>query len=1206
MTTHTMDWTTLPLEEGGRSLVEASAGTGKTWTITVLYLRLLLERRLSPRQIIVSTFTNMAAAELGERLRSRLLWALAEAKRHAQGECRDEDSPDRRWLHRRWHDGDVRSSDVQWLQAALSEFDAAPISTLHALCARILAEHPFAAGALFRGREMIDGKALQATLQADLWRVISQGDPNETLVRLAQEAQITFADLEHYMPYLIRPDVVVEPFDPFILVQQISDVVGDVSAWVDRVRAVLAQPGLLKANGSLKKAWHGMCDALQAGGQGLADIVVKYRDTLAQVKPWDGVNNAGKNHPELCRLLKESAEITRCLSPILLDRASHVGLRRFLAQAQRWCLQTLQHRLDAANQLTFDQLLTQVYAALERSSEGQRTLADALFAAWPVALVDEFQDTDPVQFGILDAIYTDANGAPRGRLVMIGDPKQAIYRFRGGDIHTYERARNTVPAPARLTLNVNHRSSPAYVAAVNQFYAITGQTLGPPESKTPILYEEVESSERWNRDDVPLLRSAVDDSPVTQPLVLHLHAAEEGGADLEMRALRSCADHIAQALSNRGYRIGERPLQPGDIAVLVPKHAQLQRLARLLRVRGIPCVTGSQQSVFESVAARDLRLVLHAVLHPEEAGAIRAALATRLLGAGADLQAMSGDTPGWDARSRQFHQWHAVLERKGPLALVMALLEQRAAQMLATSEGERLVTDVRHLGELLQDVWEDCGSGERLQAWFADQMRDEQDDGAADTRALRLESDAERVKLMTLHASKGLEFNVVFLPLMWKHTPRRKGSAELLSGNDTAGRPVKYLVMGSAFEDVDREQCEERYRVLYVALTRAKYACHLYALDAAVTTHDQDAPKSVVPEGAPLNELDLSRLQIEASHIRIVSGWDIDDDRGVWERAQPPLAISRQARPLPPVPNGPLWMRHSFSTLTPGHHQQSDQEESPAEDEVLAETFAPVVTDLLADEEHAGTCPELDVLADVAGADFGNAVHDLFEHRRAGQPLTPEAVLKALRVHGVRPHGCSIDMLAQPLARRLQTVLDTPLGEAGVRLADLAAHDMCAELEFHYWLDGVSLSALRKACEAHGATGLVPMRHQTLAGLMTGKIDLVFAHQGRFHVLDYKSNRLSQRLAGYAPAALEQAMDAAGYRFQALLYTVAVERYLRERLGAQYHRATHLGDCWYLFIRAVGLRLPDGTPCGVWHHRFEDGLLDAVQQVFGLNVQEAA
>ncbi|MDE2408014.1 MAG: UvrD-helicase domain-containing protein [Xanthomonadaceae bacterium] len=1195
------DWTTLPLEGAGRSLVEASAGTGKTWTIAVLYLRLLLEEKFSPRQIIVSTFTNAAAAELGERLRGKLLWALTEAAKHRDGIVSETGKhPDRDWICKRWREAPpVLEADVQRLQAALADLDAAPISTLHALCSRILADHPFAAGALFRAGEMIDGKALEAALVADLWRVIAQGGASDELVRLARAADIDRNTLKKYVPVLLQANVEVGGLEPATLRSRLG-FLGDLDAWASKVRGLLDDDGWFHKRSALRQTWRNLVDTLVP----VPGVVPGEIDLakLRAAKALTAISKAGIANPDIQALANVSEEIAAAVPEMEWDRAGSVPLRQFLAAAQRWCLAAMQARLEAANQSTFDQLLLKVRTALQ-PRDGQRALADALFAAWPVALVDEFQDTDPVQFGILDAIYTDDENAPRGRLVMIGDPKQAIYRFRGGDVQAYERAKAAVPEADRLTLGTNHRSSRGYVEAINQFYETTGSKLGPATSQTTIEYAPVQASGR--RDGEPL-RSAVDHAPIARPLVLHRLAPDDDAPDLETHALRICAGQIVQALSAVGYCIGNKRLEPGDIAVLLPSHAQIAKLATMLKARGVPCVTGSQKSVFETDVARELRLVLHAALHPDDPRTLRAALATRLCGVSlGSLQALRHDAVAWDVHASRFHTLRALLERGGPLALVAALLEQHAARLLDTVEGERMLTDLRHLGELLQEAWVDCGSGERLLAWLADQMADgAEGSDAADARALRLESDAARVKLMTLHASKGLEFGVVFLPLMWKHGPHNKG-ARLLASEDGAS---KYLVEGPAKELVKQQEYEERFRILYVALTRAIHACHVFVLPSEILTKQQRLEVA-------LNALDFSNLHsnTDADCIDVIEGWNAYPD-ATW-RGETGSDAVRNARALPAAPAGPLPMRHSFTTLSGGGRQRVAEEGGAAEDEVLLEQVAVQDAELASatrlQDTPATFHSQLDALAAVAGADFGNAVHALFEHRVPGQPFAPDAVLAALREHGVRPRAGNIDTLAAPLAQRLQAVLDTPLGSAtGPRLADLAAADMRAELEFNYLLDGASLRALRNACEANGEAGLAPVREQTLAGLMNGKIDLVFAHDGRFHVLDYKGNQLASGprscLQDYAPAALEHKMLATGYRFQALLYTIAVERYLRERLGDRYRRAAHLGDCWYLFIRAVGLQLPDGTPCGIWHHRFRDDLLDAVQGVLGLNLQEAA
>ncbi|MFN7183824.1 MAG: UvrD-helicase domain-containing protein [Thermomonas haemolytica] len=1200
------DWTALPLAGDGRSLVEASAGTGKTWTIAALYLRLLLEQGRSPRQIVVSTFTNAAAAELGERLRGKLLWALAEAAKSTADV--NTEAADARWLHARWQgDGDTRARDVRRLQGALAEFDAAPICTLHALCMRILAEHPFAAGALFRSPALVDGKALQAALAADLWRVIAQGDVGDELVALARAAGIERRTLDRYMPVLLQADVVVEGVGPDAFRDRL-DFLGDPDVWVAKVLRLVEDDTLFNATCTLRKAWPDVASAIVSAPGNLKQAKGRAK-TLADAAKMTGISAAGKKNPEVLELISQSpaiAEALQQISDVEIDRSQNVDLRKFLAAARRWCQAALQARLEAAGQMSFDAVLVAVRDALA-PRDGQRALADALFAAWPVALVDEFQDTDPVQFGILDAIYRDENDAPRGRLVMIGDPKQAIYRFRGGDVQTYARASADVAPGDRLVLDTNHRSSRGYVAALNRFYEAVGTRLGPPDTQTPILYQPVQGSAR--RDDKPL-RVGEEDVAVAQPLVLH-RLAEENDVDalpvLEVQALRACADHIAWALSARGYRIGTERLAPGDIAVLLPTNAQVAKLAAILKARGVPCVTGSQDSVFDTAVARELRLVLHAVLHADDPRALRAAYATRLWGGTlSGLQALRRDAGGWDALAARFHALHAVLERTGPLALVAALLEQHAARLLQTVAGERMLTDLRHLGELLQEAWEVDGGGERLLAWFADQMEGEGDaSDAAEARALRLESDARRVQLMTLHASKGLEFGVVFLPLLWKHGASRGGrqGAALLADPATG---AKVLVEGPAQDLVARQEYEERFRMLYVALTRAIHACHVFTLAPA-------HPARAKLQEVPLNALDLSALEADAEveGIACRAGWDAPEI--VEDGVAAADASLRVARALPPPPPGPLPLRHSFSTLAGGGRHRIAEEAGAAEDEALP-AQADATTE--ADPANAATIeptwhPELDALMGVAGTDFGNAVHALFEHRVPGRPITPDAALAALREHGVRPREGTLERLAVPLAHRLQAVLGAPLGDAhGPRLGALAAADLRAEMEFHYLLDGVSLRALRAACVAHGEPDLVPAREQALAGLMNGKIDLVFAHGGRFHVLDYKGNRLGSgpraSLEDYAPPALEAAMRASGYRLQALLYTVALERYLRERLGDAYHRAQHLGDCWYLFVRAVGLRLPDGTPCGVWRHRFGDALLDAVQAVLGARLGEVA
>ena len=576
--TEARDWRTLPLAGDGRTLVEASAGTGKTWTIGALYLRLLLEEHngqppLSPRQIVVATYTNAAADELRRRLRGRLLETLdlAASGFHLAPAPAPEHT-DRAWLHARWQRTDTLAADRERLGLALAELDLAPVSTLHRLCARILADHPFAAGAAFRTPEMVDSQQRVHELADDLWRLLQSDDAADPAAHAILQARNglhhvpTRDTVRHDLEGLMQPLVVVEADEVPL-------------AWLAQVQAtlepVVERPEIFARSTSvLLKQWKALAEFLASCPSGTPawDLLPKAKDVRTAL----GNLQHNQVKPEFHH--DPSVVAAAAITEPLLDAISRMQAlprARFLAAVQAWARAELDRRLGAAGQLGFDDLLTTVHDALRPTVDGARPLADALHQAWPVALIDEFQDTDPVQFGILDAIYRTGDGAPRGRLVLIGDPKQAIYRFRGGDIHTYERAKADVPDADRLTLDINRRSSDDFVEAVNQFYDVAGVRLGAPDSDTPIAFTRARPSGR--RAAQPY---AGPEGAGSRSLVLH--SAAEGEAD-ESSALRSCANRISRLLDPQGgHAIGDRALQASDLCVLVPNNGHAIAMLRLL------------------------------------------------------------------------------------------------------------------------------------------------------------------------------------------------------------------------------------------------------------------------------------------------------------------------------------------------------------------------------------------------------------------------------------------------------------------------------------------------------------------------------------------------------------------------------------------------------------------------------------------------
>lgn len=1163
-------WTALDLASPGRTLIEASAGTGKTWTISVLYLRLLLEQGLSPAQVVVTTFTDAAAQELRERLRGRLAWAEDQAL--AWPVETPADAPaDLAWLHARWHADPAQAGrDRLRLRLALADLDRAPVTTLHGLCKRILDDYPFESGASLQAGELVSADALLDEWAEDLWRQLQQGaaPPPPT-------APASLGELRRLLWAYLQPGVALWTPDADELARLLPAERADaLEALADRADVFLPRKS------ALRNALRAFAGWLRDRGQELKDSTLK---NLAAT-PWDDqLQPHVWDSPDDAALLRFVGGACRALGYAL--HADHVrAWQGWLAQVDAWRAE----RLAARGQLTFDELIARVGDALARP-DGR--LAARLFAEWPIALVDEFQDTDAQQYAILDAIYRERQGAARGRLVMIGDPKQAIYRFRGGDIRAYLAAAET--ADEVLRLDVNQRSASGLVEATNQFYALVGEALGRA-TDTPIRYEPVRAAGR--RDRAPL---TVDGAPLAQPLQLHLHTELPDSAPARRRAaLEACAAQIAAMLGEGRHRIGEAPLAPGDLAVLLPGNADITTLRTLLQRYRVPCVGAGRSSVFELPVARELHVLLHAVEHASDEGAVRAALATRLYGLDyATLKALRHEPDAWLVYEQQFAAWRTRWQREGVLAVVRALIERAAPRLLAGDDGERALTDLRHLGELLQAQAEAMRGPAQLLDWLARQRDGEEAGGdAAEERQLRIESDARRVRLMTLHASKGLEFPVVFLPLMWNHC-RNDRDTDVVIHEPLCDRRV--VGFGKAAKaQYDAEGQDERFRVLYVALTRAIHACHVYALPP-----DRPADGKRHKDGTPsAARKDPERAPLDAAIERLLQRQQAGDDLGVtaprlawstagwpWQAAPLPQAQddapARQARPLPAA--RPMAQVYSFSNLTRGAHAgaledqaASDEAAPPSADDALAE-IAP----------RAAAHPELLALAGVRGADIGNAMHAMFELRAIGQPMEGQRDLidRCLREFGVRLDEAGREAFIARLARRLQANLDTPL-LPGLRLGALPAHRQLAEMEFHYALDDASMAALREACTAMGEPTLVPFASSGhLRGRMTGKIDLILEHDGRYLVLDYKSNYLGEHVEDYLPGALATAMDAHHYRFQALLYTVALDRMLRQRLPG-YTRERHLGEAIYLFVRAVGL----GPDAGVWRHRFDDALIEAV------------
>ena len=1184
-----LDWRKMPLR--GRVLIEASAGTGKTWNIGVIYLRLLLESDLSVEKILVTTFTDAAAQELRERLRRRLI--ETEGLLESGSLDATSENPLEAWLAALCAGPEQTQQALRRIQLARTDLDRAPVSTIHAFCQRVQRDYPLESGAAFASDKLFDESQLQRECVEDFWRrryLAGAVDPREAELLLKDGPEGLLRDLGGLSNIT---DARIESGGLAELERQVAAL--ELPESIAELQRLIDDATLYKrSNAALRSRLTEIVKALRDSDE--AQLATSLSEVFEPEKlaGQESTSHAGElsSHPLILAL--------QTLRPLL-------GLRdvfargAVLADAARFCREEIPRRARQRHVLTFSMLIDTVHQRLCVDGASD-TLADRLFDAFPVALIDEFQDTDQRQFAIFDRIYRE-----RGTMVMIGDPKQAIYSFRGGDIAAYLRAAEQ--ADHRFSLGTNYRSSGALVDALNEWYGHVDGGFEHPK----IRYQHVAAA--GEADAKPY---SVDGKAVSKPLVIHPFRgdATKGDkplatlGDLDSLALDDCANRIAQLLNDPQQQIAGTRVGPGDIAVLLSTNPQIMALRERLLARGVPCVGSGRGNIFSGELAGELELLLFAVLHPDDDQAVRGALSTRLLGATLTQFTQWQEHPdAFEQELERFEDWRALVRQRGVLALIEAVLVARATALLALPEGERVLTDLRHLGELLAEQ-ESLQQGlDGLYAWLRE-MRLEGSDGdteAADERQLRIESDARRVQLLTIHASKGLEFPIVFLPLAWRiRSSDKKLAPKLLRYHDAADQ--RCVDLGSADFIAHRgqhfhEDLQERLRLLYVAMTRAVHGLHVYWVDRGPLADSDDAAWNraaidlLIRQAQRRLELteDESSLDALASAlkgIRIAPSFAHE-----WIGYHPPVEAPSPRAAQAPLPQlRPFQWLHSFSGLSRYAAAATTVDVSDNIDEPAQEQPAPDTGESIEDSRLLTLYP-------LRGPRFGDAVHKLFELAQPG-PLWPDQrrlLQHELTAQAIRSDAVEADEALERVGRMIDRARQADLGE-GLRLTDLAADQRIVEFEFQFPVQRVSLARLRAICIAHDCTEVIPasLDTATLNGMLTGFADLILAWEGRFHVLDYKTNWLGPRLADYHGSALDAAMAEHHYPLQALIYTVALHRYLRQRMDG-YMAAQHLGDSRYLFVRALGL----GPELGVWRKQWPYALIEALDDAFA-GAQEAA
>ncbi|MBQ4107747.1 MAG: UvrD-helicase domain-containing protein [Lentisphaeria bacterium] len=1070
--------------EPGRYLIEASAGTGKTYTITRLFLQLVRDRGIAPARILVTTFSRAAAAELKERLRKILDDEMARLEAMPRPDDLMEAAEAERQRLR--------------VHLAASSFDEMCVSTIHGFCQRMLRDF-----------------SLEAGVSPEMRLIGSDDEIKEKLIRQYWR--------EHW-------------------------------------------PELMEAGVSLRSLLEHLVRISP-------DVRVEYAD----------------------------------------DKAMYAHYAA--------CFQYLQAELPREKSrqgvVSFDDLIGPMRDALCHPQGGKR-LADAVGNRFQAVFIDEFQDTSQAQFDIFDACFP----AGCGHIVyLIGDPKQSIYAFRNANIYTYLRAKQALPPDHIHTMDENYRSSPAMIRAVN--FLFTGDAGSPRGTET---------ANAMLQNGIPFVSIApggagaagekfhitVGDGPLTAPVRLRHVTA---GMEL-YQAAADVADLLNSKVMIRDKQQQIRPLSPGDIAVLLPSNEQVEKLVKLLRLRRINAVSVRARQVFATPVAASFELLLRLWLEPGDFLLRGFLLLPPLSLSAAEVDALANDVRRETFRAQwlELHCRCAGRWREDGLPAALNMLLDAPVpghsgrtvreHILMQEQGERALTDLLHLQEILhqQAAAQNLMPGEihiMLRDAVAGRIRtaDATADDDDNPFATRIDSSRAAVSCMTMHHAKGLEFPVVVLPFAAAGPAGRKSARKpyaMVTAEDGVRRCRFYGSADGGSDAFSRACCEEelrsQLRLLYVALTRAQYLLYLYL------PPEETAGPAVVSAGSVLQlppdpeQSVTDRMELVLTRQTACAAWCRQGEPGLiecWDGpAGPPVTG--------PEPAGAVTLPELSAAPMPSAVDHAWRVMSYSGFGFVHQPAPPLAED-----------PDAPFMAFPRGAGTGDLLHGILEKLTpaAGQSLTFRQLadgsapqeLERLLTHGLKNSGLAPELL--PLLQDgLRRAVATPLPVWGKALCAIEPGRAMAEMEFELAVpQRVSLQKVLAVLQQYPPLddpALWPeyqSPEETVTGVLTGYIDLIFENGGRYWIVDWKTNDLGPRWADYTPDAVLAAMGRNGYLLQAYFYAAALYRSLIQRLDGDFCFERDFGGVFYLFPRGMDAARPG---CGVWYGRPEEACLRQLLALF--------
>lgn len=1177
------------------SLIEASAGTGKTYAVSNLYIRYLIEKKLDVEQILVVTFTEAATQELRDRIRAR----IQELSSVFSGSKTDDEV-----LNFIYENSTDREADKLRLRIAERQMDQAEIHTIHGFCQQLLARYALDLNITLKQKLIEDPKPLLLRVCEDFWR--------KKVLKLPQDLM-----LEVYS-YWSSPEELMAALEPMINrrpeVCNPELLEGGLEAWVKHYDAVCSWYSELR-----KKTIKDIDEVYEAVENSNLKAVKKKLEWLGLIRDWCEAEGQIFDLPKtsskkdlfqvfMPETLKTEAK-KNALPPEHayfkfleqhFEKAPDSSRDVLLVQVYQEIIADFQVEKDAQGGLTFDDLILSVSKALQEASTFS-LLSNAVRERFSVALIDEFQDTDKEQYHIFSSIFASSlEGKVDASLVLIGDPKQAIYAFRGGDIATYLRAKQDIMNHKRghlFTMDTNWRSSEEMVNSVNRIFL---------QGENPFI-----------SNMIPFLPVKAVKSPpeylANKPAFNISCLKGEGRKKEELELI--LANHTVQQILEL---LDTGNVEFSDIAVLVRSAREAELIRQRLVTHGLGASYEGKSNIYDSEESLAIYRLLAAVAEPSNEYLIIHCLSDLFFGFDdAKLFEIKHNDEVFEQYVRVFNDLHVCWLKFGVLSVIRkALIDLGVYSRWNENNGakvdkawERRLTNVNQLAELLQHQSQRIRGHFALIRWLYQNISESTQ--TDDTSRLRLESDEQLIRIVTIHKSKGLEYPYVFIPFV----SGARGSDLAWFYDDSGRLNLDLLGLESNTSLVERERLAEDIRLLYVALTRAKYQCflstffykgrgaslgtantawaYLVGRDEVIDGLDEDSYISALERLAnnsggsiTFNKVDENFPLLQHASLKIRCS---DEEQVNHNNAEPEDENIQCSSAFLERSLNESWRVQSFTGLMQDDHASGYSSAKKSS------------KDTLVNEDRS----ELSIFDFPRGSKAGTFLHTLFENiefstakpikkfNEKGETIDLKLMIREQLLLARIVEEELIDVWADYLSRWLANILRAPLSQS-FSLSCLANNEYQSEMEFFFKVDQCHQDSFNRLVAKF--SNAPSLQFSSFEGYMQGAIDLVFVNEGKYYLLDYKSNFLGTDMADYAPENLHQAMLEHRYDIQYLIYTVALHRYLKARLGKRYSYADHFGGVYYLYLRGMSMAIsePDSQGNGIYTLKPQAELIESL------------